>query len=59
MYNRIVFFGPEKIPVDFCTGNTFSTKQLKTKFLSTKSLGDVKTGAFVVLRVEFVLKSDV
>ena len=36
-----------------------STKQSKTKFLSTKSLGDVKVGAFAVLRVEFVLNGDV
>lgn len=32
-----------------------STKQIKTKFLSSESTGDVKSGAFVVLRVGFVL----
>lgn len=36
-----------------------STKQPKTKILSTRSLGDVKAGAFAVLRVEIVLKDDV
>jgi len=36
-----------------------STKQPNTKFLSTKSLGDMKTGAFAVLRVEFMLRDDV
>ena len=36
-----------------------STKQLKTKILSTKSSGNVKTGAFAVLRVEIVLSRDV
>lgn len=32
-----------------------STKQSNTKILSTKSSGDIKAGAFAVLRVEFVL----
>lgn len=36
-----------------------STKQSNTKILSNMSLGDVKAGAFVVLRVEIVLSGDV
>ncbi|MEN6584184.1 MAG: hypothetical protein ABFD54_17200 [Armatimonadota bacterium] len=52
-------FGLEKNPVDFCGGHVSSTKQSKTKFLSTKNLGDVKAGAFVVLRAKFVFSGDV
>jgi len=36
-----------------------STKQPKTKILSNLSLGNVKAGAFAVLRVEIVLSDDV
>ena len=36
-----------------------STKQPGTRFLSSESAGDMNPGAFVVLRVGFVLKVDV
>ena len=36
-----------------------STKQPGTRFLSSESAGDMNPGAFVVLRVDFVLSGDV
>jgi hypothetical protein len=40
-------------------GNNSSTRQLKTRFLSAESAGDVIASAFGVLRVDFVLSGGV